>query len=548
MDAQVAAAGACGLGGRAVLLLANLIAAPFLIRLLGPARYGLWTLLLLATNWASFADLGMGVASTKFGAGYYMRDDPQGESSVVWTALGLIAVTAGGVATAVALAAQSIVANLLHVERGLLTAGTVALRVGCAIFVLQSVAGIFNTPQVVRLRWRQWTVFTTAVNLLGTAGSPIVLAVLGGGVTTVAVVNLAASILLVAGNLVIAVRLQPALRHPRFDQAVFRRLLTYGGALTVAGLALVPLTTAQRFFLAHNHSTTAVAYLAVAGTLATTLQVLPEQLTGPFLPGLSRLAAAGRLEELHALYRKGLSGLFLLVTPAAVLLAFIARPFLSLWAGSQYGVHSTAPFLVMLAGVWIECLAWMPVSYLLSAGRSRTIAFIRVAEVVPYLVAAWILTERFGVMGAAVVWSAGCVLDSLLLFGAVRRAALLPWLPLSDRRLRALAAPLALGSAALLLAQVTSGLLARLPWVVVLALAYGAAMWSVVLTDRERYGIAALARRALGRPASAPRHAARRRPGSVRQPRPGSARPGTAAGAGPEARPGGTAPDGSPFG
>jgi O-antigen/teichoic acid export membrane protein len=512
IDAQVAAAGAWGFGGRAVLLLANLIATPFLIRLLGPASYGLWTLLLLATNWASYADMGMGIASTRFGAGYYTRGDPQGESSVVWTALGLIAVTTGGVATAIALAAHSILVNLLHVESGLVTAGTVALRVGCAIFVLQSVAGIVNTPQVVRLRWRRWTVLTTSVNLLGTVGAPVALAVFGGGVTTVAVVNLATSILLVAVNLFLAVRLQPALLHPRFDRAVFRRLLAYGGALTVAGLALVPLTTAQRFFLALNHSTTAVAYLAVAGTLATTLQILPEQLTAPFLPGLARLEAAGRLQELRILYSKGLSGLFLLVTPAAVLLAFVARPFLSVWAGPQYAAHSTVPFLVMLAGVWFDCLAWMPVSYLLSSGRSRMIAYIRVAELVPYLVAAWILTERFGVIGAAVVWSAGCALDSVLLFGAARRAASLSCLPLSDRRLRSLAGPVALGGAAILLAQVTSGLTARLGWAAALALAYGAAVWYVILTSRERRGIMALAGRAGGSRLSMPqgRHAAQR--------------------------------------
>ena len=466
--------------------------------------------------------MGMGIASTRFGAGYYTRGDPQGESSVVWTALGLIAVTTGCVATAIALAARPILANLLHVERGLVTAGTVALRVGCAIFVLQSVAGIVNTPQVVRLRWRLWTVLTTSVNLLGTVAAPVALAVFGGGITTVAVVNLAVSILLVTGNLLLAVRLQPALLHPRFDKAVFRRLLGYGGALTVAGLALVPLTTAQRFFLALNHSTTAVAYLAVAGTLATTLQILPEQLTAPFLPGLARLEAAGRLRELRSLYAKGLSGLFLLVTPAAVLLAFIARPFLSLWAGPAYGAHSTAPFLVMLAGVWFDCLAWMPVSYLLSSGRSRMIARIRVAELAPYLVAAWLLTERFGVIGAAIVWSAGCALDSLLLFGAAGRAASLPWLPLSDRRLRSLTGPVALGSAALLLAQVTSGLAARLGWAVALALAYGAAVWFVILTGRERNGILALAGRVAGGrlPVSQGRHAARRPRSSPRPPVP----------------------------
>ena len=516
-DVQVAAAGLWGFGGRAVLLLANLCATPFLLRLLGPASYGLWTLLLLATTWASNADLGMGVASTKFGAGYYTRGDPQGESSVVWTALGLIGVTTGCVATAIALAAHSLLADPLHVERGLVNAGAVALRIGCAVFVLQSVAGIINTPQVVRLKWRQWTAVTTAVNLLGTAAAPVALKAFGGGVTTVAVVNLAVSALLVAGNLVLAVRLQPALLHPRLDTAIFRKLLAYGGALTVAGLAIVPLTTAERFFLAHNHSTTAVAYLAVAGNLATTLQVLPEQLTAPFLPGLSRLEAAGRLQELRALYLKGLSGLFLLVTPAAVLLALIARPFLSLWAGPQYGAHSTAAFLIIVAGVWFDCLAWMPMSYLLSSGHTKMIARIRVAQLVPYLAAAWILTRQFGVIGAALVWSAGCAADSILLFSAARRVAALPFLPLSDRRLRSLAGPVALGGAALLLAHVTSGLTVRIGWAAVLALAYGAAVWYMILTSQERHRISALAGRALGGSPSAP-HGGNpdRRPGSSR--------------------------------
>jgi O-antigen/teichoic acid export membrane protein len=520
IDAQVAASGAWGFGGRTVLLVANLFATPFLIRLLGPASYGLWTLLLVATAWASTADLGMGTASTKFGAGYYERGDQRGESSVVWTALGLIVVTTGCVATALGLAAHPVLAGLLHDETALVNAGTVALRIGCTIFVLQSVAGIVNTPQVVRLRWRQWTVVTTAINLLGTVGAPVALAAFGGGITTVAVVNLGASGLMVAGNLVLAVRLQPALLHPRLDRAVLRKLLGYGGALTVTGVVLVPLSAAERFFLAHNHSTTAVAYFAVAVTVATTLQVLPQQLTGPLLPGLARLEASGRLQDLRALYSKGLSGLFLLITPAAVLLAFVARPFLSLWAGPQYGAHSTAPFLVVIAGVWFDCLACMPISYLLSSGRTKLIAYIRVAELVPYLVAAWILTERFGVMGAAFVWSAGCVVDSVLLFGVAGRVASLPCLPLSDRRLRSLAGPLLLGGAAVLLAHFTGGLTARFGWAAALALAYAAAVWWLVLTGRERRGITALFGRVLGRDLSTPqgRHAAQQG-GSARRSR-----------------------------
>jgi len=312
-------------------------------------------------------------------------------------------------------------------------------------------------------------------------------------------VSLVASVLMVSGNLLLAVRLQPALLHPRFDWTVLRKLLTFGGALTVAGLAVIPLTTAERFFLAHNHSTTDVAYFAVAVNLATTVQVLPEQLTAPFLPALTRLHEAGQRQELRDLYRKSLSGLFLLVTPLTVLLAFVARPFLSLWAGPQYGVHSTLPFLIVIAGVWIDCLAWLPVSYLLSAGRTKLLAYIKLGELAPYLVAAWVLTDRFGVIGAACAWSVGCVLDSVLLFAAVRQVATLPWLPLSDRRRRSLAAPVVLGGAAVLLDHVTSGLAGRLGWAAALVLIYGAVVWYLVLSDRERRGLTALAGQTLRR-------------------------------------------------
>jgi O-antigen/teichoic acid export membrane protein len=64
----VAAASAWGLTGRVTLLFTNFVMTPFTIRLLGPARYGLWTLLVLSLSWASQADIGLGSASTKFGA------------------------------------------------------------------------------------------------------------------------------------------------------------------------------------------------------------------------------------------------------------------------------------------------------------------------------------------------------------------------------------------------------------------------------------------------------------------------------------------------
>ena len=55
--------------------------------------------------------------------------------------------------------------NLLHVPAEL-AAGVLALRIVCGVFVAQSVAGTVNTPQVVRLRWGQYTLITQSANIL----------------------------------------------------------------------------------------------------------------------------------------------------------------------------------------------------------------------------------------------------------------------------------------------------------------------------------------------------------------------------------------------
>ena len=273
---------------------------------------------------------------------------------------------------------------------------------------------------------------------------------------------------------------------------ILRQLVGYGGALTVSSLAVIPLSTAERFFLADNHSTVVVAYYAVAATLATTLNVLPGVLVGPLLPGLTRLEAQGRLGEHRNLYKKGLSALFLVLTPAAIILAFLAHPFLSLWAGPEYGLHSTGPFLVLVAGVWVNCLAWVPYTYLLSSGHTKILAYVNIAELVPFLVGAWLLTAKFGATGAALVVSAGSAADSVVFFAIVRHVAQLPFSPLSERRFRSIAAPVALGCAAAVAATVGHGLAIRLGWATALSGVYAVAVWRLVLTANEREGLLSL--------------------------------------------------------
>ncbi len=491
--AQVAAAGAWGLAGRAVLLLANLAATPLLIRWLGPAGYGLWALLLTSLTWAALADVGMGSASTKFASEHYAKGDSRGESTVIWSALAITALTTSCVALLLAVEAPLIVGGVLHVTGTSFAPGVLALRIICVLFVVQAVGGTLNTPQLVRLRWRPNTIITTSATLVATIGAPIVVFIVKGGVATVATVWVVGAVIGTLGTVWLAFRLLPALRHPHIDRTTVRRLAGFGGALTVSGLASLVLGTSERAFLAHNHSTTVVAYYAVAATLGTTLYVLPEQLLQPLLPIFSRLDAEGRFDEHCALYRKSLVGMFLILTPGALFLAFLAQPFLSIWAGPAYGVHSIGPLLVMVFGIWLYCFAWVPGSYLLSSGRTKLIAYIEVAEIAPFLLGAWILTAKFGAMGAAVTWSATLVVATFAYFAVVHRVEpRLPVSPLPAHRVRSVAAPLLLACALAAAATVTQGLILRGAVAAALGVVYALVLWRVVLTRHERKGAQAL--------------------------------------------------------
>ena len=185
-----------------------------------------------------------------------------------------------------------------------------------------------------------------------------------------------------------------------------RPLLRYGGPLTSGGLADIPLQTAERFLLALNRSTVVVAHYAVAASLGTILAVLPAAAGRAANAGVSTprswrssRRAPGVVPE------KPSSAVPFISRPASILLALVAQPFLSFWAGSNYGRYSTGPFFVILVGLWFSAFSYVPYFYLISSGRTKTIAYIRFAELVPYIVGATVLTAKFGAMGAAAVWS-----------------------------------------------------------------------------------------------------------------------------------------------
>jgi len=305
---------------------------------------------------------------------------------------------------------------------------------------------------------------------------------------------LALAILAAGLNGAVGFHFQPRLRHPRVSRQTARTLLRFGGGLTLAGLAYIPLSVGERFLLAHFHSTTEVGYYAAAATVGAILLTIPHSLSQVLLPALARLTSAGQTEDHRRLYHQSLKGLFLVTVPAALGLAFVARPFLDLWAGPTFGVHSTVPLYIIVGCLCVNTIAYLPYTQVLASGRASTLAKVHLGELVPYLLAAAVLTDQFGAIGAAAAWGGRLVVGSVIFFAIVRRSDGLGWIPTPERGALSIALLTGLAAALVLISTITTSLAGRAIAGALAIGAYAAVTWLSVLTAQERRGLAALGR------------------------------------------------------
>jgi O-antigen/teichoic acid export membrane protein len=488
-------------GAQIVGLLAGLVVTPFTIRLLGPARYGLWGLMSSALSYLGLADFGMGSASMRFAGEAYGRGDADGESAAVWTTTVFTATATTIVAVLAGVFAQPLLHSLLHLRGSLLSTGAVALRLIAAACVLGAVAGTIKTPLLVRRRWAAYTVIASGTSIAQVLLVPVALEFVGDSVATAALVAAACALVQLGGMAWFAFKYQPALWRVRVTMPVTRMVVTFGGVLTIGLAANLVLITAERFVLGHYRSITVVAYYAVAARLAALLTLIPTAVVQPIFPVLATLHGEGDFDAERRLYRQALQGMYLVLTPSLVLLAFLAHPFLTVWAGRIYGEHSLVPFYILLGGVWFNSIEWLPITYLAAVDSPRKIAWVLSLEVVPYLAAAALLTTRYGATGAAIVWTARAVIDALIFVVVANRATGVPLSPLSTRAVRALLGPAVLAAGLLVLAHYTDGLGWRTGCSLVITPLYFALTWRLVLTETERSGLRAMAEAAtlLGR-------------------------------------------------
>lgn len=210
-------------------------------------------------------------------------------------------------------------------------------------------------------------------------------------------------------------RLCPELKRGlKFNEALVRPLLSFGGWMTVSNVVGPLMVYADRFLIGGLLSATAVAYYATPYEIVTRLWIISGALTGVLFPIVAARLAGDR-NSVREVYRQAMKCVFTLLLPAVAVLYLFAGEGLTWWLGSDFARQGAAAARTLLIGVFVNALGQVAITVLHGAGRADWAAKLHLFELPFYIIALVFAASSFGIEGVALVWMLRVLFDMIVM-------------------------------------------------------------------------------------------------------------------------------------
>ena len=433
---------AINLLGAIVPLAVALLTVPIYVRHIGDARYGVLSIVWVLLGYFGFLDLGLSRAATNALA--RLRNAPhEARARVLVTTLVLNLGLGLSGSLCLAVFGSYLLQHVLGVPEALKPEIAQAFPWIVGLFPLALVSGVGIGAMESREHFLLANVLQASGSSLGQI-LPVILAVtVSPSLAVVIPAAVAARALTVAIILLAVYRDEGPLSLAAFDRHQVKKLLSYGGWISVSAVMYSILTSVDQFVIGSVLNVAAVAHYAVPMNLVSRSQIFAGALSRTLFPRMSSVGPdESRDLASRALYLLAY-GYGAICAPAIIL----TPVFLRYWIGADFASVAAPVAQILFFGAWIQGVAFVPYGLLQSQGRVDVIGKFLVAEVFPFIAIVWGLTSAYGITGAALAWCLRCAADTALLFWAAE---------MSKRTLlRAIVLPLLLLSGSAVLASIT---------------------------------------------------------------------------------------------
>lgn len=379
-----------------------LLYTPIMLRILGQAEYGLYSLANSVISYLSLLNFGVGAVVVRFVTQYRAKNDDDGARRV----LGLF-VTIYSVLSAIVFIGGIILASVSDVffAEGLSASEIERLRVlviilatGMAVTFPQSV---FSSVAVAYEKF----IFRRLLNIVATIAAPIInLAVLAAGFGTIGMA-IGSTVSQICFTIIFLLYCKKSLGiYPVFHQMptqLLRELFGYCAFVFLATIVDLLYWSTDKVLIGARLGSAAVAVYNIGGVFTSMLQNMSSSISNVFTPRVTTLVVKDvpKQEISDLLIRVGRIQ-FLIVSFILSGYIVFGRPFINLWAGSEYLDAYPVALLTMipLAVPLIQSIAF---STIMAQNKHQFRAIVYAIIAVINVISTYIVLPFWGIIGAA---------------------------------------------------------------------------------------------------------------------------------------------------
>jgi O-antigen/teichoic acid export membrane protein len=390
-----------GVADYLVLPIGMLLAAPFLLKHLGTAQYGIWILAGVAVSGGGIVSGSFGDAVIKYVGDCRGRADWLGVTRIVRSMIFINLMLSGTLAIALWCLAPCLTRHIVKADPGLQTICLQSLRIGSGLLLMRSIESVFIST----LRAFETYGATVRISICSRIVILVFAIVLTRCGCNVVWIMIATLFISGAGTIAQALALKAKIGDfsplPLWHPKTVISIATFGSFSWLQAISAVVFSHADRLFVGLLMGAPAIAYYGLCVQAAQPIHGLISSGMHFLFPHLSARYPVASLSEIRSKVMLAFKINGALVFALSLPVIVFGSRFLTLWIGSTFERPPLLMFPTIVCGYALLGMNITAHYALLAAGHVRVVTYLNLLAGIAMLLVMAILIPSHGLQGAA---------------------------------------------------------------------------------------------------------------------------------------------------
>jgi len=379
----------------------NFLLSPYVVRHLGNAGYGVWTLTLSLTGYLGLLDLGVRGAVTRYVAKFHSEENHKKSSEVASSAAAIFGM-AGVVAIVGSLIFAFVVIQHLQVPTQFLNSARIVLVVTGLNIAVSLINGVYGGILVGLQRFDLTNGIEVSINLLR-AGCIVSMLYLGYGIVALALIQLAFTLLRWVANVQLARHLYPELKIRRnlVDRVGTKMIFSFSAYSFLMHVSASLIYASDNVVIGAFLPVSFVTLYVIGGNLVEYARTLVNSISQTLTPLASSMEVRKDPKQLQRIVLIGSRWASMVILPVTCTFFLRGSSFIGLWMGKQYAEASGQVLWVLSLTAMFWGANCAVAGVLLGLSKHKPIVPALIFEGIFNLLLSVFLVKRMGIIGVA---------------------------------------------------------------------------------------------------------------------------------------------------